>query len=189
MSDPKKEFTITFDDLRQDQDLWGKDDLLYSSGVLLRIIFHLNLRSAPSDLVEPLSRVHSAILDVAGGKPNKLLTPPTNPTGGAPPLGSDYAGSMAIASAAITLAPHGKKDETTKIAARKLGISYKRLKNFRHNLLKGRNGPLKSGIAHTNYYLFLHHWPKYYREETDIRIDMNSEYLIGMLKKLDKRDI
>ena len=183
-SSEDQSITISVAELRRALEGTPGDHLLYLAATVLLLFAKLKETAAPSELAEPLSEIHSAILDVVGGKSHPIFTPQKQLKGGAPPLSVDYASNMDTAAAAITLAPRGEKEETTRQAARKLSVSTNTLKYFRKNLMKGRQGPIKNGVAHVHYEFYIRHFPNVLRMNESP--PLKADDLIKLIKSVSK---
>ena len=116
--------------------------------VLLAIEKQYEMENVDTRVTAIIRNLRVALDDVDRGYVNEIFKPKASPDGGHPGLPTEIAMSMAFASAAVSLTPRGSRTAMTRRAARKIGVTENRLKNFRKNLMASK---IKTALANGVY--------------------------------------
>ena len=122
--------------------------------VAVRVVAEtLRQNESVSDAWKPWTKLADALFNLEAGLQPELLTAKRTKNPGLRPT---HAIRMAIGAAVVSKAPKNKRKDVCRLAARCLKIPTKKLWNFRKNLMKGWDGPLRSEPAHAIYEICMH---------------------------------
>jgi hypothetical protein len=143
----------------KESDLFEKEtkDIAYLLTVTHTIAETLKEFEKESEAWKPWSNLANAFLELSNGNQPEMfkIIKTKKPT-----LSPVWAGSMVLGAVTVSKAPRNEKTKVCRLAARKLGVSQKKLRNFRKNLMKDLGNPARYKITHIMYEHMMNSAPK-----------------------------